>query len=252
MKNIFSFLFVACAFTCQAQYPVSNWQQLEVRGKVHTLVEYNYDEKDAAGSITKGKLNTITRYLFNQEGALLEEFTTNADSVTLYKIIFSYGNNKLLSGKDIFFKPGPSTIQSRFSYGPDGKLLEELQFRSLTLEFTIQYEYDKAGRVKQKNILNWVDPEQSFKEEFKYDEKGRLIEKYSDRIGLDYRREFYYYDDNGNLVKTGFAKKKAPADVMMEYKFELDTNGNWTSLVEIPSEKKFPNKHIRERVYEYF
>lgn len=252
MKNLLPLLLALFAFSANAQLPSNNWQQFNLNGKVQHMKEYNFDESDDAGVIKKGKLNTITEYWFNKDGYLLEELVTNPDSIMLFKSIYTYDDTKLLLGKDIFFDKGPSTIQTRFKFSPEGKLLEETQFRSRNLEFTTQYEYNKAGYLAQKNILNWVYPDQSFKETFKYDDKGRLVEKYTDRVGVEYHREFYSYDENGVITKTGYAKKKAPADVDLIYRYEWDTNSNWTSLIEMPSEKKFTNKHVRERSYEYF
>lgn len=252
MKNPILLLKLLFALTAQAQLPTSDWQKMNLNGKVRLMKEFNFDEKLNGDTIRKGKLNTVTQYLFDEKGYLREELVTNPDSVILFRSVYTYDNNNILLGKDIFLGRGPSTIQHRYKFSPKGNLMEETQFRSLNLEFTTQYEYNKAGMPVQKNILNWVYPDQSFKETFKYDDKGRLIEKYTDRVSVEYRREFYTYDDKGILTKTGYAKKKAPAEVYLEYAYEWDPNSNWLTQVEKPSSKNWKDKHFRERSFKYF
>lgn len=254
MKNIFIYLItLAIVLNSVAQTPQTDWEKMELKGKVASLKEYNFSLPSPVSSFVAPKLNTVTEYSFNENGYLVSEIARGKDSLTqLYKILYTYDKNGFLIGKDIFYKPGPSTVQKRFTYYPDGKLMDEEQWLIQDLQNKSHYTYNKKNQLVEKSTLYPYEPDQSFKVTYKYNENGNLVEKNTDQVGIVYPRELYGYDEHGNLAEISYAKKKGDKVVTIRLNYELDEKGNWTRLSELPDKEDWPDRYLRERQLIYF
>ncbi|MEZ5345190.1 MAG: hypothetical protein R2681_06480 [Pyrinomonadaceae bacterium] len=112
------------------------------------------------------------------------------------------------------------------------KLIELEGENSGTLNLKYTYEYDANGRVKTEREDQLGDGLTTVRT-FKYDEKGRLIEK-TDNGPASLTKIVYKYDANGNLIEQNYDSKgkgeygsvSKSRTVYIGYK--LDAAGNWT------------------------
>ena len=160
-----------------------------------------------------------TEYDANGNPVKITKLGSNRDIQTVTQMSYDKDNNLL--SKDIYYSGAEKPkISIKYTYDENGWLIKEFHTdrseNSLNLEQTFEYVYDSHGNVVEKRTTNYfgfaaVDV---VKYVLKYDEKGRLIEKYNEEEP-EYVTYYSYYDD-------GTLKKEESGGWLKEY----DENGN--------------------------
>lgn len=160
-----------------------------------------------------------TEYDANGNPVKITKLGSNRDIQTVTQMSYDKDNNLL--SKDIYYSGAEKPkISIKYTYDENGWLIKEFHTdrseNSLNLEQTFEYVYDSHGNVVEKRTTNFFGFEavEVVRYVLKYDEKGRLIEKYNEEEP-EYVTYYSYYDD-GTL-------KKEWSDGWLE---EYDENGN--------------------------
>lgn len=158
---------------------------------------------------------------YDEKGNLIKvtDFGHNRDIQTVTQMSYDKDNNLLT--KDIYYSGAETPkISIKYTYDENGWLVKELRAdrseNGINYDEMLEYVYDSHGNVVEKRTTNYfgfatVDV---VKYVLKYDENGRLIEKYNEEEP-EYVTYYSYYDD-GTL-------KKEWSDGWLE---EYDENGN--------------------------
>lgn len=160
-----------------------------------------------------------TEYDANGNPVKITKLGSNRDIQTVTQMSYDKDNNLL--SKDIYYSGAEKPkISIKYTYDENGWLIKEFHTdrseNSLNLEQTFEYVYDSHGNVVEKRTTNFFGFEavEVVKYVLKYDEKGRLIEKYNEEEP-EYVTYYSYYDD-------GTLKKEESGGWLKEY----DENGN--------------------------
>ena len=160
-----------------------------------------------------------TEYDANGNPVKITKLGSNRDIQTVTQMSYDKDNNLL--SKDIYYSGAENPkISIKYTYDENGWLIKEFHTdrseNSLNLEQTFEYVYDSHGNVVEKRTTNFFGFEavEVVKYVLKYDEKGRLIEKYNEEEP-EYVTYYSYYDD-------GTLKKEWSDGWLKEY----DENGN--------------------------
>jgi hypothetical protein len=216
-----------------------------IKGKVSTLIVYEYAGVDLFGEIQKGDFTMTTISNYDDQGRLREMSTYQLDSLA-EKQIYLY---------DTIGHP----INKHFNDSAESKIT----YRIFTCDSTgniIQYvDYSSIGEVTAK-VTRKNDKKGNKIESFRYDAGGNLILS----MTFDYDKrgictEYRNYDVNRNLVKTTYRKCDDEGNMIFSkysttngkerdsvfYTYSVfDGNGNWL--------KKVGGGKIFERNIEYY
>lgn len=160
-----------------------------------------------------------TEYDANGNPVKITKLGSNRDIQTVTQMSYDKDNNLLT--KDIYYSGAEKPkISIEYTYDENGWLIKEFHTdrseNSPNLEQTFEYVYDSHGNVVEKRTTNFFGFEavEVVRYVLKYDEKGRLIEKYNEEEP-EYVTYYSYYDD-------GTLKKEWSDGWLKEY----DENGN--------------------------
>ncbi|MBR5286891.1 MAG: hypothetical protein IKU30_08345, partial [Clostridia bacterium] len=164
-----------------------------------------------------------TEYDANGNPVKITKLGSNRDIQTVTQMSYDKDNNLLT--KDIYFSGAENPkIIIKYTYDENGWLIKEFHtdriVNSLNSEQTFEYVYDSHGNVVEKRSttnhfgFEAVEVVEVVRYVLKYDENGRLIEKYNEEKP-EYVTYYSYYD-NGTL-------KKEESDGWLK---EYDENGN--------------------------
>lgn len=262
-----------------------DWQSMNLKGTVKSIHEISYEAIGKSGDIQKGEMKSEfyendKYFLFDQNGWETED---------------SYYFN---------WKKSRGHYHVHYSYDDQGNILEKSHIDSIGkvfLEYKLTYKYDSSKRIREETKYDWLDSvdckyKYSYdsigeKEEgdlfirneglfsksiFKYDEKGRVIEKcYSSGKGIQTERWACKYDEAGNIIEDAWYSSKNKIFMKYNYKrddkanitemdwyksngklrekrnyeFDYDKNGNWIKRIEFINDKP---KYIVERELQYY
>lgn len=210
-------------------------QEANLKGKVKSVREIDYEAIQEAGQIKKGKVlegaesevsNVLTSYneqgylvgreyynfgyslkisyKYDAEGSMVEESQYNSDgkldSQTLYKYKYDEKGNVVEKVRS----DAEGNLDSKITYRYDnkGNLVEEKwYYPDGTLSWHLTYRYNDKG-YKVEEITNSVEQSPS-KITYKYDDKGSNTEReeYFYNSGLVRYKNQYEYDSYGNWIK---------------------------------------------------
>lgn len=205
MKTITTTFFILILFlTVSAQEKMTDREFDGFKGDVKTV---SIETMPISGSGVRNKNKRVVweKWTYNFAGMKMQEDNPQAKSKVIFRYIDDYKISDLIEGK------GGSTEQFKFKY---------------------VYEYDSQGRVKTEKVYLNNNKTPSVKT-FKYDSKGRLIEK-TDDSPASVTKSLYKYDEKGNLIersdeqkgKGEFGTDSKSRTVYSNYK--IDSQGNWT------------------------
>lgn len=202
MRTILAACFVLFLFlSVSAQKKMTDREFDGFKGNVKTV---SIETMPLSDSRLKNKRVVWEKWSYGTDGGKTEENNPQGKS----KMIFSIKN-------------GAKTASSITSEGGSSE----------TFNYKYLYEYDADGRVKTERIYFNNNKTPSVKT-FKYDARGRIIEKTSDDPSSSIKT-LYKYNDKGELVeqsedqkgKSEFGTNSKSRTVYTEYKF--DAQGNW-------------------------
>lgn len=184
------------------------------------LVVFETESQYGRGNNGTGLIDEIkTEYDANGNPVKITKLGSSRDIQTVTQMSYDKDNNLL--SKDIYYSGAEKPkISIKYTYDENGWLIKEFHTdrseNSLNLEQTFEYVYDSHGNVVEKRTTNFFGFEavEVVKYVLKYDEKGRLTEKYNEEEP-EYVTYYSYYDD-------GTLKKEESGGWLKEY----DENGN--------------------------
>ncbi|MBI4946431.1 MAG: hypothetical protein HY840_08525 [Bacteroidetes bacterium] len=250
-KTIILFLsFLLFAFHNFEKNTKNDWVLQNLRGKVKSISENEYNAVQNAHKVKKGASTGSERYVFNEIGNMIEQSIYNPDGTLFSNFTCTYdGNgNKIEQNRytnGILFRRSTFTLDNNGNcteetmYKPDGKL-----FRKFI------YKYDDKGNKIEKNAYK---PDGSITEKFtyKYDNNSNEIEEnrfIADGSIAD--KSTFKYDDNSNKTEENKHNPNGSIAYTSTFKYEYGKNINWIKRIEFDQYKK--PIVVVEREIEYF
>lgn len=228
--------------------PKTDWQKLNLKGKVHSLKSVKYHHEDCNDKITQTdtqiyrftQLGRLSWYQRHEYGAKLTDFAAyefdkqnrmvhSTDKTGAYSYTFAQDKN----GNTVVTKKSDKFLgkKTKIIYNPQGVLTDpnaanvtvvDKMFQRSEFPLTESTTYDASGRI----VSSWATSG-SVKignDEYKYDEHGNLLSIY------DYDNQHYdliiqyEYDDNGVM------RKKNMRSHFLTFYREYDKHGFETFL----------------------
>ncbi|WP_299398679.1 hypothetical protein [uncultured Gelidibacter sp.] len=282
-KVIIILIFLVTATSCVNKDGINDLKELNLKGRVKSVVEIPYNVKDSFGEITKGKIaqgfldHNIGR-TFNHNGYLIEHNKYNDLGGIYYRTIYLYDKNSNINELNRYDSDGKLIFKYKYIYDNYGNEIEEARYNNegiLISKYKHEYVYDKKGNktemlfydkkgvFKSKDVFSYDDngnliefiedfEEGSFKTKnsYKYNDKGNQIEWVSYKDGGVF--DFKYinkYDSHSNIIKSTLSEYDTIQKTDFSYKYIFDEKNNW--IRETQYTNGFPKK-ITERTIEYY
>lgn len=261
-------------------------QQIGLKGKVKEVVISTYKIETNSGEIVKdervdyrfsyGQFDMITgegnsKFIYNEDGSMMEGEVYNRDGELEYKIIYSYDDDGYLIERRLnnyvinnsyqwklknHTDKNPYLSESEQTYDSKGKLIitEERVFdnsgKTIELRTTfIESDSDNIIRITKmeydsnNNLVREEKISENSIIEYSYNDKGLLenVDNYdSEMRKKGYGNKMYKYNENGDIieVETDFVKNK--------YEYEYDEKGNWIRRTQTYSYSKGDSSFLKE------
>ena len=207
MRHILSLLiFITASFFCNAQSTglkkllTNDLKELNLKGKIQSLIETYYGVMEKAGEPVKGTPGTKYVYKFNATG-FETEFSSyeGSDILAALRTTKYDAKGKKMEQSENFADRSRNT-HCAFKYDNKGNLAEEafLDGNKITYKYNNQNELtEKITFVKKENVLK---PEEKIT--MSYDKKGNLTEYIAyNADGSLILKELNKYDSAGNLIE---------------------------------------------------
>jgi hypothetical protein len=271
---ILSVLFLSLISISHAQ--VTDWKQLELKGKVKSLKAQETYRYKPAGKWTEWEKTYGRNYLFNNSGRKTEYHEFKADGTSGYKILYSYNLKEKKADVSYFGKDDKPTIKKTHILDAKGNMMEEIEYtREGTLDRRYAYTYDEKGNMTSMTGFK-ADGKMSSKTTWIYDSKGKLTDWTLETPGYatsykkfvhdekgNMKEEIWYngnkeitfrfvrsYDAQGNKIEELKYKDGDKLLDMSKWRYEYDKTGNWTKRTQSTSDGA--DFHIEERTISYF
>jgi hypothetical protein len=136
--------------------------------------EYNSHSKMIASSSwdAGGAVDSKSTYLYDTRGSLVDWYSVNAGGEFIIRVISTYDAGGNITGEDIYASKDSLEKKSIFTYGENGKLVEQTVFNADGSFRKFTYRYDVQGNVSEENQL---------------DKDGNVIEQYTSKFEYDRR-----------------------------------------------------------------
>lgn len=231
--TVFSFLLFSNFSQWQIP-PKNDLEDLELIGKVKSLIQNKYELSLKSGELIKGEIindnDSNIHLVFDEFGNKTQEISRNSKySNGFEKYTYEYDSkgNKI---KKKFYTPDGNlnTIYS-YKYDDNNNIIEEsISFPNGHLGNKYTYKYDKNGNlIEYKNHLGNTFNRVTI---FLYDENGNLIEEtLNDPDGNLINKWTKEYDEKGKLIKSVYYYSSGKIDNKKVYKY--DTNNNLTEEI---------------------
>ena len=252
----------------------NGWVEHNLSGRVKHFTQLIYHADDVLGEIKKGKpfdrggMPPNVTTVFNKEGFITEVTRFNLDSSNYVRSVLSYGENNLQIERKVFGKDSMlsvikyknddngNLIESRH-YKPNGqlnsvylntydesgyKIEEVVSYQNSDERRTYIFTNDKDGNtIEEKEVRPFKD---DYITSFKYDDKGREIQRIGDR-----RKSIqtFKYNENGDQIESHY--KGTTYSFYIKYEYSYDKKGNWVKR--ITYEDGIPVE-IAEQSYTYY
>ena len=278
IKNIiFTFLLINLSITISYSQQVFHstyareYSESLIHGNVKSILTSEYSIKKKRKKIKKGKIDAfIKKYHFKDNKlSKIESFKPEKRKLILKNCLYYEngifykhetfledsvqirGNSLLIYNK--FGKiekitchgEAPCSIEREFTYEDETKLVYEERLRYGVATLHIFYSYNDNELIK-KSYCKYEDKEPYAYRGFSYNKEG-LLHKDSSINMEENRSTFatYEYDEYSNI---SLQKMTGDINVELEFKYEYDSQNNWTKLIVYRDE--MPIKYF-ERIIEY-
>lgn len=270
---LFAFMSVGCS--AEKVSSMSDLVKINVSGNVVSIKKSTYDSLEDY----KNKVGLQQISLFNDNGNIKIRELLNPDGSVIQKTEYIYNDNYLVKATELNADNEP-TLTMQYIHDSKDRLLK-VNYKKKGKVFTrYAYEYDDKGN-KTLELTYDADSQLVSKISYIYNEKKQLIEEgwfYADgalyvKIKTQYdpvsgnkkaeRRErnngnqymSLTYNDKGDVEKVIEWDPYSRSEVQLstkyiDYKYEYDEHGNWTSLKTISSvNNKITSVIVRELKY---
>lgn len=271
--------FIGLLFSCTTKRE-NDLQRAELKGKIKAIREISYNAIGNADTLVKGDIideqgaeNYYTRY--NEQGNIISLIKYDKDNAVKYKWRFHYDKKgrrqisaKCYEAQDI------EEDSTSYVYDKKGNPVEYIHYTTDgKIKFRTVSKFNKKGNMVEEKVF---DDKNLLKKssKFRY-KKNKLIEGQSfDSSGKLLIRSLYSYDKKGNMQKmtmadgknnpisqgiysynkdgfvhTELLKRPGYTDLLLEYIYVVDVNGNWTQRIMLSEGEAF---QITIRQIEYF
>lgn len=209
------FFIISCS--TESKKPKNSIENLDLKGKVKSLVETNYYTEIKDGKIQKTKVLSVIICLFNEKGNFIERKYFDSDSIQISKSIFKYDM--------------------------EGNLIEKITIdKAGDLAYKETYKYDGKENLIEKISLN-NSAKSEYKETYKYDEKGNEIEMNSYITDGSLGVIYVFKDEGGNIINNKNKPYNGPGTKILN---KYDEKGNKTEERLYKWDGMFDSKYINK------
>ena len=121
MKKLLLLLLFIPLVSCDKKNTLS---ELNLNGKVESIVISSYEAEEKFGDIEKGELQSIYEEEFNDDGNIVERNWYDEEEELTFKWKFKYDDDGNMIEQKQYDKEGELTSKSKFKYDDDGKIVE--------------------------------------------------------------------------------------------------------------------------------
>lgn len=208
-------------------------------GMKYASVIYSYDGSGRVISEKRLGLNDaeegVLKHEYFPNGSLslsiFEQFESDGTYTELYREVYSYDENGLLSSVTRI-ESGVTSAKTVYEYDENARLVKEMSYEGedfCIAEF--EYAYDSNNRMVSCRRSDYIEESVS-ENNYGYDAKGRLhTDQCYDQSGNMLSRTEYAYDDNDNEVKRSVYTEGGELISSTEKTYEYDDIGNIISCI---------------------
>jgi len=242
-------LFTAPFSSFSTDEKVNDWTREKLKGEVKTLREITYSpvNKKRIFKRLKTKIDGESyKKVFSKEGNKTEEITYNYEGSLDFYVIYKYDENQNII--EFCEYSSDSSLKNKWirKYDSNQNLIESNKNGS----FKQTYKYDDKGNRIERIFLenNSLATRFSYRETYRYDDKGNKTERY--RYSLDdsiILKETYKYDEKRNMIEWNYYRSSE--DSLTDRKtYKYDDNGNqieynYTSFLDSSFNKREVTKY---------
>lgn len=216
---------------------INHKKEYDTNGNLTMVEEYSDGQLKSGGYYSYDAKNNISKYISKKYEEKQTSFfgpTKLIEKANTFTYKYSYDNNKQLIKKEKFVFWENEQIKGdeyTYVYDPNGNLVE-------VNEFGYNFYIDRKFKLLSKNI-------------YKYNEKGKLIEKkFYDLSGTLDSSLSYEYDDKDRNIKFKNFNITQSREYFINY--EYDDNNNITLVEDSRETVNFTNKGRYEGQYNYY
>ena len=205
-----------------------------IKGDVKTLSEYSFTALDKIDGIKKGQLKRNDggadyQKTYNLSGNLIEYL--NLKNQTTIKSIYDDKQNiveEISTDIDSVF-----LFTNKYKYDSDNNIIEKTQYDSVGIfNSKYTYGYDSNNNIIERKFYNSKKNLEG-RVSYKYNTNNKLIEnsKY-DSVGNLKSKSTYMHDLNGNVIEKNVFDSSEKLKSKFTYEYKLDNNNNWVQCIE--------------------
>ena len=169
---------------------------------------------------------------------------------------YKYNDNGVKTEEALLDSDGTISRKQTYQYDDRGNIVEKTKTDKHSRYESVCNKYDDKG-IKIGEIINKIDSNVTFKETFRYDSSGRLLEesKFAPDNYLE-ENNFYKYDNRGNIVEiSGLASiryHELSENKIGKYKekFKYNDSGKILEREMVSMMLKSNNKFKEQRIYD--
>jgi len=242
---------------------LSDAKMMNIKGKIKTVTEYNYNASGELDSIVKGSIDSynigrsfrfdkhgnITELLFFKDSTDITKVSDTREKIFVYdekgnvtemqevgesypkKYVYTYDNEGRIEEISIFKENGDLSVRESFKYDrKKGYLISRKRKTSYTYKYN--YDYNKLSNANLKATRSYGSNDEEYTV---YGSEGRKTEYKKLRTN---RRKYsqtysYKYDSHNNLTEENFLSTKisfsgGSSNYHHKYKIEYLPDGNWS------------------------
>ncbi len=212
--------------------------KLDVKGKVKTIVEYDYSAVEKWGEITEGVITSKEAYTYNESGFETEFLLYLANGNLEGKWVNTYDSSNRILESTGHESSGGLYGRTVYKYDNKGRLIKwELYGRTNNLYAEVDCLCDANGRVIQEigyekdNYESEYNAKRFYKYTYKYDSKGNKIEEndYVEENVISLTTKFEY-NSSDKLIKE--SEYDDGITLTHEISYSYDSKGNVTDIVD--------------------
>lgn len=277
-KTALTFLIILTAIgtSCSEMDNNNNdWKKLNLKNKVKSISEQNYEAIEENGNIFKGNKSSNSELdievQFNKNGFLTQKtmFDINGKMLNHYKYEYNdknllekttkytptenidkvyvhlYNKENMLETEITYTALGNTEYTDKYIYQNNLLLSQETYTANGNLYCKWEYQYNKNGK---KTKADWHINNTLIQTSYRYNDKDELIEQEELNQDQIKTRWKYEYDNYGNISKE-ICIFSDNSEGIKKYEYVYDEHKNWTKKITFDNE--FPS-FITERTINYY
>ncbi|MCF8219303.1 MAG: hypothetical protein K9J21_10025 [Bacteroidales bacterium] len=215
------------------------------------------------------------KYAYNEDNRIIKKSSSDKQSPGKLRVTYyTYNDADIINSVLLQYENKSANIKKRYSYYPDGKLKEMIEYKTRNDSILHQYEYDKAGNKVQEIKKERTD---NRLKKYKYNTSGEVIakteyllvkddtilfDKVKYKYGPDNRLD---YKDFKNYLMIAAINRHMQADSLKKYadiiekrylikykmKHEYDDRGNLVKVWEDKGASSSDAPHFQSHFYKY-